>query len=77
MPLDTDTKLEIESESGVNFLVIEDGKAYVSEADCPDKICVDHAPISRVGETIVCLPHGVVIAIESDKKSNTELDMVA
>lgn len=77
LPLNKDDKLVINTDGGVNFLVVENGKAYVSEADCPDKICVDHAPISKVGETIVCLPHSVVIVIESDKKSDTELDMVA
>ena len=46
-----------------NVLVIEDGRAYVRRADCPDKICVGHRPISQVGETIVCLPHKVVICV--------------
>ena len=77
LPLNVDDELVIASDGGVNFLVVENGKAYVSEADCPDKICVYHAPISNVGETVVCLPHGVVIVIESDKKSDNELDMVA
>ena len=47
-----------------NTLVIKDGKAYVESADCPDKICVSHRAISNVGETIVCLPHKVVISVE-------------
>lgn len=47
-----------------NTLVIENGTAYMRRADCPDKICVGHRPISQVGETIVCLPHKVVVSIE-------------
>lgn len=47
-----------------NTLVIEDGKAFIQSADCPDKICVSHRPISNVGETIVCLPNKVVISVE-------------
>ena len=47
-----------------NTLVIKDGKAFVESADCPDKICVSHRAISNVGETIVCLPHKVVISVE-------------
>ena len=64
LPLDTDTELMIVSERGTNRLVIKDGKAYISEASCPDKICVKHRRISYSGETIVCLPNGVSVKIE-------------
>ena len=47
-----------------NLLVIKDGEAYISSANCPDKICKEHRPISKVGESIVCLPHKLVISIE-------------
>lgn len=58
-----------------NTLVIEDGKAYISQADCPDKICRDHRAISYSGETIVCLPHKIVIEITAEQ-SYPELDIV-
>ncbi len=63
--LNTDTKYEIKTGGNINTLVIEDGMAYVEFANCPDKICQHHRKISNVGETIVCLPHKVVISIES------------
>lgn len=47
----------------LNRLVISDGKAYVEHASCPDGICVSHRPIFRDGESIICLPHGVVITV--------------
>ena len=56
----------IKTDSGTNVLVIEGGEAFVREADCPDGICVDHRPISVVGETIVCLPHKLVVEIKGD-----------
>ena len=59
-----------------NTLVIEDGKAYISQADCPDKICQNHRAISYSGETIVCLPHKIVIEI-TQKQSAPQLDAVA
>lgn len=68
-----DTVKIISTEAGVNTLVIEAGKAYVREADCPDGICVAHRPIFGVGETIVCLPHRVVVKIES--RAEQTLDM--
>ncbi len=58
-----------------NTLVIKDGKAYVSGADCPDKVCVNHKAISKTGETIVCLPHKVVISVVAENTSG-EPDVV-
>ena len=49
-----------------NRLVIKDGKAYIETATCPDGICVAHSPIFRDGESIVCLPNGVVITVVTE-----------
>lgn len=48
---------------GTNLLVIEDGKAHVREANCPDGLCVRQGRISRSGERIVCLPNRVVVEV--------------
>lgn len=62
--LSSDTVLDIDSgDASWNRLVIRDGKAYVEGASCPDGICAAHRPIYRHGESIVCLPHGVVITV--------------
>ena len=60
----------------INILVIKDGEAFMTEADCPDGICVAHRPIKNTGESIVCLPHKIVVEIQS-KDSVDELDAVA
>lgn len=60
----------------INIVVIENGKAYVSEADCPDGICKDYRPVSYVGETIVCLPHKLVLEVTGEK-SDGGLDIVS
>ena len=62
-PLDRDDVIDIETGEGTNTLTIVDGQADMTEADCPDKICVDHNAISRAGESIVCLPHRIVVEI--------------
>lgn len=49
--------------AGLNRLIIRDGKAYMEYATCPDGICVDHRPVFRDGESIVCLPNRVVITV--------------
>lgn len=75
-PLSVNTEVVIETENdGKNTLVIEDGKAFIKDATCPDKICEGHSKISFRGETIVCLPHKVVIEIVADD-SDKELDVV-
>ncbi|MBQ7012205.1 MAG: NusG domain II-containing protein [Clostridia bacterium] len=48
---------------GTNILVIENGKAYLRYADCPDKVCVNTGKISYVGQTIVCLPNRVAVTV--------------
>ena len=73
--LSKDTEYEIEGVGGKNILVVKDGKADVTYADCPDGICADHAPVSKVGDAIVCLPHKVVVTVVSDNKPDDEIDM--
>lgn len=70
-PLDKDFQKDIITEYGKNVLTIKDGKAFVKEADCPDGICVSHRAVWRVGDTIVCLPHKLVIRIDSGRAEKT------
>lgn len=64
------------SDGGANTFEIKDGVVYMREADCHDKICVGMRGISKTGETIVCLPHKLVLAIVADDGSEPELDAV-
>lgn len=65
--LDEDITVDIETEGGhVNKLVIADGKARIESADCPDKLCVKQHAVSRAGQTIICLPHKLVIRITGE-----------
>ncbi len=64
-PLDTPAEMTLQLDGDwSNRLVIRDRRAYITAANCPDQICVKHAGISHVGETIVCLPHKLVVRIE-------------
>ena len=66
LALNTDTELTIESPSGgTNHLVISHGEAWISEASCPDKICVHQGKISHEGEIIVCLPNLMTVQISN------------
>lgn len=61
-------------EENYNLMLISGGQVSVSDADCPDKLCVRQRAIARSGESIICLPHKLVIQIES--KEESELDAV-
>lgn len=63
-PLRNDISIPIDSEPGYNLLVIEDGQAYIREADCPHSLCVREGRIRHVGETLTCLPHKLTVTIE-------------
>ena len=63
-PLDEDRVERIDIGDGeYNILEIKDGEAFMSEASCPDQICVLHSHIRYTGESIVCLPHKVLVEI--------------
>ena len=62
------------NEENYNLLLISNGQVSVSDADCPDGLCVRQRAIMRNGESIICLPHKLVIQIES--KEERELDTV-
>lgn len=49
-----------------NVVVIENGEAYMKEASCPDGLCMKQGHISKAGESIICLPHKVVLRIISN-----------
>jgi hypothetical protein len=62
-PLSQDHTEIFSDAAGSNTLEISGGTAKMVEADCPDHICVKTYPISSPGETIVCLPHKLVVEV--------------
>lgn len=72
-PLKENTSLTFAGEAGgSNTLVIEDGTAYMSDADCPDKLCMHQKAVSGKGESIICLPHRLVIEVTAGKTNETD-----
>ena len=71
-PLSEDHAVTISDESGYNLLMISNGWASVSDADCPDRLCVSQKAISRKGESIICLPPKLVILIESGEEGDVD-----
>lgn len=51
-----------------NKIQVKNGEIAVVEANCKDQIDVQRGNISKTGETIVCLPHNLVIEVMSGQK---------
>lgn len=58
---------------GTNILVIENGKAYLSYADCPDQLCVKQGKKHLNGQTITCLPNELTVTVVSAQQDNVDL----
>lgn len=72
-PLNENREVTIQGKGdGKNILIIKDGRAKMEEADCPDKICMKSKGIYRVSESIICLPHEVVVEIKKDDYEKDE-----
>lgn len=74
-----ETEFKIDSATGgYNTIHIEDGKVWIHEATCPDKICLNQGKISNGGELIVCLPNKLLVQIEDDSgSSENDVDIIA
>ena len=60
-PLDTDAQIPVESGRGYNLVVIEGGTVSMAEADCPDRYCVLHGALLSRSDSIICLPHRLIV----------------
>jgi hypothetical protein len=68
--LEEPQRVEISIDGRVaNVLAIEDGRAHMESADCPDELCVRQGAISKSGQTIVCLPHKLVVEVTGGKEA--------
>ena len=73
-PLSEDhTETILFDDGSYNCFTIQDGYVSMSEASCPDQICVHHSPVHQNKETIVCLPDKVVITIENGEESGIDV----
>lgn len=74
--LDTVTtpyELKIESvNGGYNVISVEHGKICVSDASCPDHVCMNTGWISNSIVPIVCLPNELVIQINNGNQNDID-----
>ncbi len=75
LPLSIEARLPVGAERGfLNVVEVADGRVRVADADCPDRLCVRQGWIRYDGESIVCLPHKLIVSIRG---GGQDLDAVA
>lgn len=57
-----------------NTISVKNGQIYISDANCPDKICVNSKSISIPNDVICCLPNKLLLRVVSDK---SEVDVIS
>ena len=73
-PLSQDTEVTFSGyDEGSNIVTISEGMAFVTDADCPDRLCVKSPGIRFEGESIVCLPHRLAVVIEGGAESGVDI----
>jgi hypothetical protein len=71
-PLDRDRREPVHGPLGDTIVVIKDGKAYVEDSPCKNKLCVHMPPVSKPGQWIACLPNGVFVRVEGRAEQETD-----
>lgn len=69
-----ETFINVDGDCKLQVKLTSDG-VQVVESDCKDKLCVNMGKITRVGESIVCLPAKVSISLE-DNTTKSSIDSV-
>ena len=66
------TKDQVIKINDTNVCEIKNGEVKMTEADCPDHLCMKQKAVDSTGGTIVCLPNKVVIEGEKGNSSAEE-----
>ena len=77
-PLDEDQTLRFDSDNGgYNIVVISGGTVRVSQASCPDQVCVRKGATDQTNDPIACLPNKLVVQVVGGGEQNNQLDGVS
>ena len=71
--LTKDQEFDINTQYGTNSILVKDGKIYMKDASCPDKLCVRHGKLQNKYDAIVCLPNKVIV----EYKNGADVDAVS
>lgn len=71
--LNVDDEYTVEGKVSKIVILVENKKLSVIESKCSDRICINQGSISRVNQTITCLPNEVYIRLVGNKQ---EVDVI-
>ena len=70
-------RFDVEGAIGKNTVLVEPGRICVTDADCPDHVCVSMGWLPEENPfPIVCLPNQVVIQLKGDAEHSPQIDGV-
>jgi hypothetical protein len=64
--------VDVKGPIGDTVVVIRDGKAFVEDSPCPDKLCVHMPAISQAGQWIACLPNKVFVRVRGTSEQGID-----
>lgn len=68
--------IEIKSMRGSNVIKVHDYGVEMYDTDCPDKVCLTFGFITKSKQTIICLPHRVMVEINGVQDVGDEPDAI-
>lgn len=76
---ETETFVYEDDHGHQNVIVRTGTKVTMQEANCNDQVCVRMNDIEFVGETILCLPHRVLVEVQSDQEvePHDDIDVIS
>ncbi len=74
LSLEVESKFIVKTSQGSLELQIKDGQAMITKVDCPRQICRSMGPISKAGQSMICLPNKIIVKIRSE--NDPDLDAV-
>lgn len=67
-PLHENRTVDFVDGDKINQVTIFEGQVLMSSSTCYNQHCVDHLAISKTGQSIVCLPNGLVLVIKGSQE---------
>lgn len=65
--LNQDIRIPLDVDGEHNLIIIKDGEVKMQESNCQGQDCVRIGSISQSGQSIVCLPHRLLVKITDSR----------
>jgi hypothetical protein len=69
VPLDSGATVRVPGPLGVTEVRIDEEGARVVSSPCPHRLCIEMGVVDEAGESVVCAPNGVVVAVVGGRPS--------